>query len=802
MGMKILLSWLKTYIDISLTTEEIVQTLTMLGIEVDNVEYIEPLFDGVISAKVVKKEAHPSAHSLCIAEVFDGNSTIKVVCGAPNCREGLITAFAPVGATLYPEGPTKDKLVITSREVRGVISNGMLCSEKELGIIDEHAGIIEFASDMKVGLLLDEYFRDVVFDVSFTPNLGYCMSIYGIAKELAAALNLPLKPIQKQALPNLVDESFENPKVTLFFSEGCPRYSALSIDNIVIAPSSFEVRYRLEKCGIRCQNNVVDATNYVMYLIGQPMHAFDRDAIFENQISIRKSLKGEVVTLLDDVRKELPEDLVLISDTRDPLAVGGIMGCKESRVKETTSKIVLESAYFDPKVIRKASKALGVSSESSKRFERGTDPNNTVFGLQLALELLSAKNSTFKIVGFSDTVKGAFDDKSISLRLSRIAKILGEEYSIAEVESILKRLGFQVQWDGQDTFTVKVPFARHDITQEIDLISEVVRIHGYAQNASSIPMYSGSLLADSQVFTLSQFVRKKLTSVGLQEFLTCDLISPELAKIVADHPISDDAIVKVLHPMSQDQSVLRPSLLPGLLQVVQKNVCQRNFDIRGFEVGSVFLKDKQEFSEEIVCGIVLSGNKMPVHFSEAASESDFFDAKAIVEDLFSSLGISKLELVPSNVAIFHPGRQAKVYTDGMHIGTIGELHPAILRQFAIRNRVLYAECGLKSLLTHKIGQFRFQKLAQTPSSERDWTATLSKKLSFASIEKVLSEIDSGILESFELKGIYENEKLGKDVHNVTLRFVFRNKNKTLQQPEVDAEFDRIVRLCMQNFGSN
>ena len=471
MGMKILLSWLKTYIDISLTTEEIVQTLTMLGIEVDNVEFIEPLFDGVISAKVVKKEAHPSAHSLCIAEVFDGNSTIKVVCGAPNCREGLITAFAPVGATLYPEGPTKDKLVITSREVRGVISNGMLCSEKELGIIDQDAGIIEFASDMKIGLLLDEYFHDVVFDLSFTPNLGYCMSIYGIAKELAAALNLPLKPIQKQALVNLVDERFENPKVTLFFSEGCPRYSALSIDNIVIAPSSFEVRYRLEKCGIRSQNNVVDATNYIMYLIGQPMHAFDRDSIFDNQIMIRKSLQGEVAILLDDVKKELPEDLVLISDTRDPLAVGGIMGCKESRVKDTTSKIVLESCYFDPKVIRKASKALGVSSESSRRFERGTDPHNTVFALQLALELLSAKNSTFKIVGFSDTVKGTFDDKLISNGYEILT-----EYELEQVEEIKERLK-----NGENPMVLKKLLA-FEIAKDIKGEQEAKNAQEYFEN--------------------------------------------------------------------------------------------------------------------------------------------------------------------------------------------------------------------------------------------------------------------------------------------------------------------------------
>ncbi len=799
--MKILLSWLKTYIDISLTTEELVQTLTMLGIEVDHVEFIEPIFDQVVVAKVLKKEVHPNAASLCLAEVFDGTTTTKVVCGAPNCREGLITAFAPLGATLYPEGPTKDKFVISSREVRGVESCGMLCSEKELGLLDNHEGIIEFASDMKLGIQLNEYFRDVVLDLSFTPNLGYCMSVYGIAKELGAALERKVLPLHKTRHHNFTESTSSNPKVSVLYPEGCPRYSALSIDNIAVQPSPFEVRYRLEKCGIRSQNNIVDITNYILHLTGQPLHAFDRDAISGNEIFVRKSIKAETVTLLSDVQKELPDDLILISDPNEILAVAGVMGCKDSSIKESTNKVLLESAFFNPKLIRRASKQVGVLSESSKHFERGADPNFTVSALGLAFELLSTQEQSFKVVGFTDVAEESFEDKKIKLRLSKTCKVLGQEYSCNEVESVMKRLGFHVHFDGQDTFEVKVPFARHDITQEIDLISEVVRILGYQQNVTSIPLYSASQLLDSPLFTLGQFVRKKLTVEGLQEFVTCDLISPELAKIVVNHPISDDAIVKVLHPMSQDQSVLRPSLLPGLLQVVRHNVCYGNFNIRGFEVGSIFLKEKEGFSEQIVCGIVLSGNRTPPHFSETSTDCDFFDAKAIIEDLIKNFGITNIRLEKSDVTIFHPGRQAKIYTDGMHIGTIGELHPAILRQFDIRNKVLYAECALHLFLTHKIDDFHFHKLFQTPASERDWTITLSKKYTYAKIKETLAEITSSILEAVELQALYENEKLGKDVHNVTLHFVFRDKNKTLKQQEVDREFERICDLCTKKFSN-
>lgn len=788
--MKIPLSWLQDYINPGCSSAQIASLLTSAGLEVDAVEMITPNFERVIVGKVLRTEKHPNADKLCLAWVTDGVETYQVVCGAPNCREGLKTAFAPVGATL-PE-PTGKKFQVNKAKLRGVESFGMLCSAKELEIGTEHDKIIEFSEQVKEGTDIAELYADTIFEISLTPNLGHCSNVIGVARELSAVTGQPIR-YPKTDVVESKEPAAKAAQVIVEDKQGCPRYACRIIKNVKVTPSPDWLQKRLTASGLRPINNIVDITNYVLLEMGQPLHAFDYDKLEGHTIIVRSAKGNEPFVTLDGKERVLEKDDILICDQKKPVTLGGIMGGQNSEVSDTTANILLEAAYFHAGKIRKSSKRLGLQTDSSKRFERGADPNAVISALNRAAMLIQQIAGGDVLEGIIDVKQGLFPEKVIKCRLSRINSLLGTRLSLNEVENVFKRLQFHYKWNGQDEFSVTIPTFRVDITAEIDLVEEVARIYGYNNIQKSSMRYQSSTIPHTPIFLFEREVRSRLIAEGLQEFITCDLIGPKISGIVKEHLMPEDAIISVLNPMSIEQSMLRTTLLPGLLQLVKYNIDHQNLEINGFEVGRIHFKEGEQYKEESVLGIVLSGKTAPHFWGEKPHDADFFDLKGILENFLGELGISNAIYTPSDFKSFHSGRQAFISVDKLKIGSIGEIHPTILRRLDVTQRIIFAELSLHDLMKVRKVTRQMQSLAKYPASERDWTLTLKEEIP---VQKVIDEIKCAatpLLEDVSLIAVFRNEKLGNN-KNVTFHFVYRDKERTIEQEAVDAEHAKITTI--------
>lgn len=794
--MKLPLSWLQEYINPGCSPAQISVLLTSAGLEVDAVETTAPSFERVVVGRVIKVEKHPAADKLCVANVSDGVEVFQVVCGAPNCREGMKTAFAPVGASIS-DGPGK-QFKISKAKLRGVESSGMLCSAKELQIGEEGDGIMEFADQVKEGADVAEMYADTVFEISLTPNLGHCSNVIGVARELSAVTGLPMNQPKIHVIESKQQRTDKAAHVTVEDQKGCPRYVCRVIKNVKIGPSPEWMQKRLIASGLRPVNNIVDITNYVLLEMGQPLHAFDFDKLDGHAIIVRSAKKDERFVTLDEKERVLQPGDILICDKQKPVALGGIMGGLNSEVTDTTVNVLLEAAYFHPGTIRKTSKRLGLQTDASRRFERNCDPNAVIAAADRAAMLMHELAGGDVLEGVIDIKTEEFPNKQITVRLSRINAILGTHLSVDEVENVFSRLQFVCQWDGKDNFVISVPTFRADIGAEIDLVEEVARIYGYNNIQKSEIRYQASTIPHTPIFLFEREIRTRLVSEGLQEFLTCDLIGPTLSGIVKEHLMPEEAIIKVLNPTSIEQSILRTSLLPGLLQLVKYNINYQNHDISGFEIGRIHFKEGEEqFKEESVLGIVLSGKNAPHHWDQKPHDADYYDLKGIVENLLAELCIENATFKISAFKAFHTGRQASIFVNGLEVGSIGEIHPTILRRLDVTQRIIFAELSLHDLMNVRSATKQMKPLPKYPCSGRDWTVTLKDEVTLQSIMDQIKLTASPVLEEVSLVDIYRSEKLGKDLKNVTLHFVYRDKEKTIEQEIVDSEHNRITTAVMQ-----
>lgn len=782
--MRIPLNWIKEYIDINWPVAQIAKVLTSIGIEVDSIEILPLAFDKVVVGRVLKTEKHPNAEKLCVASVTDGVDTYQVVCGASNCREGLKTALALIGATV---GDFK----IKQTKIRGVESFGMLCSGSELGISEEDEGIIEFEDYISEGTDVSELYGEKILDVGLTPNLGHCGSMLGIVRELSAVSHLPIKlpQIQLQETGDPIDTLA---KVIVENKDNCPRYTCRVIQDVTIAPSPLWLQKKLIACGLRPINNVVDITNYVLLEMGHPLHAFDLDQLHDHTIIVRDAAQEEKIKTLDDKERTLFVGDILICDAKKPIAIAGVMGGSNSEVSNNTTNILLESAFFKPGTIRKTSKRLGLQTDASKKFERGTDPNGLLGALDRASALIVELAGGRIAKGIIDIKEKEFPERVIQCRVSRTNQFLGTLLSVSEVESIFQSLGFNTNWDGTDSFAVKVPTYRNDIHAEIDLIEEVARIYGYDNIGIHNPKYLSSNLPNTPIFEFERTVRSHLLSEGLQEFLNCDLIGPSIIEKVKEGLMPDEASVKVLNPVSVEQSVLRTSLMPGLLSLAKYNWDHQNQDINGFEVGRIHFRKGEHFKEQAMVGIILSGRNRPHHWDVKPREVDFYDLKGVVENLLIELRVPGYTFSSQMLGGFHGGRQTSVFVNGLELGSLGEVHPEILRRLDMPQRILYAELNLHDLMQIRQRDLKMQDIPIYPASERDWTISLQPKQPVKCVVDTLSSFSSPCLEQFSIIDLYCGDKGINDYKNVTFRFIYRDKEKTISQEKVDSEHARMM----------
>ena len=794
--MRVPLSWLKEFIEINHSPETIAEALTLAGLEVDKIETILPSFEKVVCVQVKETRPHPEAEKLSIATVFDGSDTFQIVCGAPNCRKGLYAALAKVGAKLTLEDGKI--LKIKKSKLRGVESQGMLCSGKELQISKDATGIVELNSDTPIGSDLAQAQKEIVFEISLTPNLNHCNSILGVARELSAILDIPFKFEKTYPIEEKSSTACETLTVKIEDKHLCPRYTTRLIKNISLNPTPEFIQKRLIHCGLKPINSVVDITNYVLMELGHPLHAFDSTLIKDNTLVVRKSKAKEGLTTLDSIYRELPTDTILICDSQKPVAMAGIMGGENSEVNEQTVSIILESAYFDPIAIRKASKKSGLSTEASKRFERGTDPNLLTIALNKASFLIQKYCQGTVCQKIYDTALKPFENKQISCRLDKVNAILGIQLSLEEVQAIFSRLNFAYTViPHKNILQVSIPTYRCDIFEEIDLVEEVAKIHGFDNIPQINPSHKHSSIPHAPIYCFENKVIEKSLYQGLQEFISCDLISPLQSKLVLSDHLKQETLIKVLNPTSVEQSILRPSLLPGLLQCIKSNQDHNISNISCFEVGRIHFKQDDVYKEQSMLAVLLTGKSFSHHWHTKPLDVDFFDLKGKVENILESLSIDSITFTPSSHPCFHPMRQASISVDQDSVGLLGELHPSILKTMGLKQKIYFAELNINYLLLHHNPTTNMKPLPLYPCSERDWTVTLDQDLAVGTLLSFMQEIPSKLLETVTLRDIYE--KLEDNTKNVTFRFTYRDSRKTVSFKSVENEHQRIIKVVSDNF---
>lgn len=632
--------------------------------------------------------------------------------------------------------------------------------------------------------------QDYIFEVSLTPNLGHCSSVLGIARELSASTGKPV------SYPTISFEESEDGidgqvNVSVEDKKRCPRYTCRLIKNIKVGVSPQWLQKRLLASGIRPINNIVDITNYVSLELGQPLHAFDFDKLEGSAIYVRNARKGESLTTLDGKERVLEAEDLLICDDKGPVAIAGVMGGANSEVSEVTCNVLLESANFMPLSVRRTSKRLGLQTDASKRFERCVDPNGVLLALDRACQLLQELTGGKVCKGVIDIKENLFEKSLVTCRLSRINQVLGTQLGLSEVENIFHRLDFGVHWDGKDTFHLKIPTYRADILQEVDIIEEIARIFGYENISCPAPTYHDSTLPHAPIFVFENQVRNRLLAEGLQELLTCDLIGPTLINVAKESSMPEEATIRVLNPTSIEQSILRTSLLPGLLNVVKYNYDHQMSDLSGFEIGRIHFKDKDQYKEQSMLGIIMTGKIEPHHWKDKPKDVDFFDLKGIIETLLDLLGVQNPIFKANSLSSFHPGRQLGIYVDSLEIGSLGEVHPIIIKRLDVPQRIYFAEINLHDLYKVRLKPTKVQPLAVFPSSYRDLTVSLSKQIPAGKLLGQIRTLETQLLEEVFLVDLYEDKALGTQ-YNPTFRFVYRDNEKTVTQEVVEKEHWRLV----------
>lgn len=635
-----------------------------------------------------------------------------------------------------------------------------------------------------LGIEVDGIEKDTL-EISLTPNLGHCMSAVGIARELAAALNKPLMPGKNvyKSPTGKISVSVQNETLA-------PRYMVHLIEGIKVGPSPAWLQKELQACGMNPISNVVDVTNYMLLKWGQPLHAFDWDKIEGHKISVKCAQGGESFLGLNGAQVEVPHGALLIEDAKKPIALAGILGGENSAVSAETRNILLEAAAFDPIAIRIAAKKMNLRTDSAQRFEKGVDPANIPLVLGEACALIAELTGGKVTSQGADLHKSQFHPKIVSCRSLRANQILGTQLSLNEIKDIFQRLAFPTSAIDEKTLRVEVPLYRNDISEEIDLVEEVARIYGYNNIEKRPPLCRTSTLPQDPMYLFERETKQRLCALGLQEFLTCDLISPALGTIARELLASHVTFLHTLHSKSEEYSVLRPSLLPGLLQVVKNNNAHKNHTLHAFETGRVHFSQEGKVVEIPTAALLLTGKAAPSHWSHKDQEADFFALKGLLENFCTGLGFSRICFTPSQHMTFHPGRQANLEIDGLIVGSFGEVHPNFLEPFDIKQKVLFAELQLPALLRMRTSVPRMTPLPQFPASERDWTIPLPLDVQIGSLVTRASATQEPLLEKVELIDLYQPE--GATVKNATLRFTYRGREKTASYEEVEAAHMRIV----------
>ena len=789
--MKVTLNWLREYVDFDLSADELSHRLTMAGLEVDAMEQHGDGLDSVIVARLADVAAHPDADRLTVCKVETGQATFQVVCGAKNHKTGDLVAFAQVGTVL--PGDFK----IKKSKIRNQESFGMLCSVKELGLGEDADGIMILPPDLPLGEPVFEVLglKDVMYEIGLTPNRADCLSVVGVAREVSAMTGKPLclpKPDLREAGENAANKT----SVMIEDADLCPRYAARLIEGVTIGPSPDWMVRRLEAVGMRSINNVVDVTNLVMMELGQPLHAFDFNLLREQRIVVRRAGEGDTFTTLDGQERSLVADDLVICDGVGPVALAGVMGGLDSEVQDDTTDILLESAYFNPLAIRRTSKRLGLHTESSHRFERGTDVDMVPLALDRAAALIAELASGTIAPGAVDVYPDQIVRRSVTITARRASEVLGLELAIGDIADRLTSIGLECEPDG-DALTVDVPNFRPDLEREIDLIEEVARLIGYDRIPVTMPVSSLTCQQLPDHLALERKVRDQMTRLGYSEVINYSFFnaaSPQRIGISDKDPRSQH--VRILNPLTEDQGVMRTTLVPSLLETAARNLAYRSEDLALFELRPVFqpIAGADLPQESLRLTAILCGRREPLGWSQSDAKADFFDMKGAVEELLSGLRVTGLTWDShSNEPYYHPGKSCALYCGDRLLGTLGELHPEVLYEFDLGQSAILCDLDIESLFEIGPGKIRFQPLSRYPDVQRDSAFLVDAEITAQQVFAVLGRVKIKDLEKIELFDVYAGAGIPAGKKSLAIRASYRALDRTLTDELIQNLHGKLVR---------
>jgi phenylalanyl-tRNA synthetase beta chain len=799
--MLVSIKWLKDYVDIELTAAQLAHELTMAGLEVDEIKTIRPQFSGVVVAKILSVKPHPSADRLFLCDVTDGAENYAVVCGAKNIAPGDVVPLAKVGAVI-PGGYT-----IKSSVLRGEKSDGMLCSEAELEIGDDESGIMHLNADLLPGSPLEVALNieDTVLDVNVTPNRSDCLSMIGMAREVAAITG------KKMKLPSVkIKESSEDinslTSVKIIDADLCPRYTARMIKNVKVKSSPIWMKNRLEAAGLRAINNIVDVTNFVMLEMGQPLHAFDFRFLEEGRIVVRKSKNNEEFVSLDEKSRTLPADTLLICDGVKPVAIGGIMGGLNSEVKEDTQVVFLESAYFNPPSIRRSTRKLAMPTDAAFRFERGIDPEGVVKALNRAAQLIAELSGGRVCKNYIDEYpEKIISSQNIPLRLDRIREVIGIEIGAKDVVKILRSIGMTVRQEGRGRYLVTPPTCRVDISREIDLIEEVIRLYGYDRVPVTLPAVAVTEMEVIPRLEMEEKIRQLLIGSGYTEIVNYSFGNPLAAEILClPHDDERQRPVRIKNPLGEDLSAMRTTIIYGLLETAKRNANNGSFDLKIFEIGRIFLDRRTaELPEEKNMFAGLLTGKITDDFRGSNKTVDFYTLKGSLENIFVDLKINNCRYVSAVVEPFlHPGKSCGIFLDDKQIGFLGEVHPDVLETIDLKNKAYVFEINLDILVAAYLDRkVSYQEISKYPAVLRDAAFIIPFTMEADRMLNIVLEQKEDLLENVSIFDVYSDKGFTEGTKSLGLRFSYRASDRTLTDLEANTVHDRIVQKTVTLTGA-
>ncbi len=809
--MKVSLNWLKDYLDINLSKEAVSELLTAIGLEVEGMEEIESIkggLKGIIVGQVKECGKHPGADRLSLTKVnIGGEEDLQIVCGAPNVAAGQNVVVATVGTILYDgEG---NEFKIKKGKIRGEVSEGMICAEDELGLGDDHSGIIVLPENVEIGTKASDYYKienDVVYEIGLTPNRSDATCHTGVAKDLAAALKINHDHSGRVEMPVVEGFSIDNNdlpiEVVVENTEACPRYSAVSIKNVTIKESPDWLKNRLNAIGVRPISNIVDITNFVLHELGQPLHAFDADQIKGGKVVVKTLPEGTIFKSLDEVdRKLTATDLMICDGESNGMCIGGVFGGINSGVTEKTTNIFLESAHFNPKWIRRSSTHHLLRTDAAMCFEKGSDPNVTVYALKRAAMLIKELGDGEIASEIIDVYPEVIEKARIEVSYANVNRLIGVEIPVSEVKAILDALEMEIVLESQSGFTVAVPTNKADVLREADVIEEILRIYGFNKVPISNQIRSAVTIGEKpDRQKVNNTISELLTASGFNEIMAVSLTESRYFNDVL--PIDESELVFVNNTSNMHLDVMRPTMLLSGLEAILHNQNRQNLDLKFYEFGKAYHKKEDGYREDGHLTLFMTGLKNEENWlEEDRTQVDYFTLKAYVQNVLDRLGVLSYQESAIQDNIFSFG--LKYHRGPKKLVTFGKVQTSILKKMEIKNPVFYAEFNwdviINALKKHRI---EVVELSKFPSIRRDLALVIDNSVNFQDIAEIANKTGKSILKDVNLFNVYENEeKLGKGKKSYAVSFIFQDPSKTLKDKEVEKIMNKLIETYEGKLGA-